>query len=273
MANPLYTFYLYNLYYVAISNGAWRCIIWGMITLKSCPVCDSQLFTLYQTVAGGGLIYEIMPGVNVEAAVISRYSQCNDCHLVFQNPRLTDEELGMYYGSDYYRSNVNPPPEGMDRGEEIRAEVDSEIINKYLGEVHSHLDIGCGLGYLLNKINADVKVGVESNLEYVKFKDIILFNNFEKVTPNKFELVTSIHSLEHVSNPLDYLKSMVKLVDKKGHLVVEVPSSKSRGGPLGFAALYYYEPEVLKKICEKVGSEVLHEEFTPHLVLICKPSI
>ena len=244
-----------------------------MITLESCPNCDSQSFVEFRIVPGGGLTIEITNGVKINALIVTRYCVCQDCKLIFQNPRLSDAELDIYYGSGYYRKTINPPPEGMDKGEENRAITDAEIIKQHIGKVKSHLDLGCGLGYLLGMVGADVKVGVESDVNYVKVKGLKVYKSMNQIRQKKFDLVTSIHSLEHVPHPLDYLRSMTGFVKKGGYLVIEVPSWKTRGGPLGFAHLSHFEPDVLRLMCTEVGLSIEHTEFTPHLVLICKAPV
>jgi len=50
-----------------------------------------------------------------------------------------------------------------------------------IGKVKSHLDIGCGLGYLLNEVNAKVKVGVEAYPEHERFKEIKVYRDLKNV--------------------------------------------------------------------------------------------
>jgi len=242
-----------------------------MITLKSCPNCDSQRINEYRVLSGGGyLAVQMIPGVTVNAQLVTRYCVCQNCHLIFQNPRLSDTELNTYYDTGYYRRTINPPPEGMDKSEEDRAKLDAEIIKKYIDKVTSHFDIGCGRGYLLEEVGAKIKVGTESDIDYVRAKGVKVYSDMDKVPPKKFGLVTAIHTLEHVPYPLEYLKTMVKFLDKEGFCVIEVPSFKTRGGPLGFAHLSHFEPDVLRYMCREVGLSILETKFTPHLLLICK---
>jgi len=240
-----------------------------MITIKTCPNCESSQISEYRIVPGGTLTVEMTPGVNVNAAIITRYCLCQDCRLIFQNPRLSDKKLDIYYSSGYYRKTISQPPEGMDKGEENRANIDAGIIKQYVGDVISHLDIGCGRGFLLEKVGAKIRVGTESDINYVTAKNVKVFSDLDLVVPKKFGLVTAIHLLEHVPRPLDFLRKMAQFVNPKGHLVVEVPSWKTRGGPFGFAHLSYFEPDVLKIMCKKVGLRIIVVEFTPHLVLVC----
>ena len=223
----------------------------------------------FQVLPVGNLTYEIIRGVSVNAVVMTRYCACRDCHLIFQNPRLSDIELGKFYSTGYYRQTINATPEEVDGGELHRAKVDVEIIKRHIGEVKSHLDIGCGHGYLLNEVGSPRRVGVEPEVNYVKVEDIEIYPEMNKVPYKSFDLVSAIHVLEHVPYPLDYLKGIVKFIGKDGYLVIEVPTWKSPGGPLRFPHLYHFEPDVLKAICKQVGLNVIHEEFTPHLLLIC----
>ena len=241
-----------------------------MITLKSCPNCGSYKIVFFKALGDGVIPVEIIKGVNINAQIITIYNSCASCHLTFQNPQLSTEELGIYYGSGHYRDSVTKPPEGMDKSEEDRARVDSEIINKSIGHVGSHLDVGCGSGYLLKLVNADDKVGVDPDVEYIKFDDLEVYKDLSLVSQKEFDLVTVIHTLEHIPAPLKFLKKVTKFVKKGGYLIVEVPSFKTRGGPFGFFHLNYFEPDVLRLMCRKLGLTPIQTEFTPHLLLICK---
>ena len=145
-----------------------------MITFKSCPNCDSSSITQFNQVGfAPHVIHEIMPGVKVEAAIITRYSVCQNCHLIFQNPRLTDRELDKFYSQGFYRQTLNLTDEEKDKDELYRAKVDAEIIKRYVGEVATQLDIGCSRGYLLEEVGASVKVGVEADVDGVKVKGLL----------------------------------------------------------------------------------------------------
>lgn len=243
-----------------------------MITLKACPLCESTQISPYRQMGlAPQVAHEIMPGVTVDAAVITRYFVCQSCHVIFQNPRLSDRELSDFYAKGYYRKTLNLTDKQKDDDELFRAKMDSKIIQEMLGEVGSHLDVGCSRGYLLTQVGAKVKVGIEEDTKGVTEKGIDIYQNIREVPQTSFDLVTAIHTLEHVSDPLAYLRSMVKLFGKNGHLMVEVPTWKSPGGPLRLAHLFHFEPDVLKLMCRQVGLRVERVEFTPHLVVICKP--
>lgn len=241
-----------------------------MVKLKFCPNCKCYSIFPFKTIAGGYLVYYVMPKVKHNGAIVTRYFICQGCRLIFQNPRLSESDLKKYYSSGYYRKTISKPDGGMDNEEKKRAKIDAEIIKKNVGKIDSHLDIGCGRGYLLNELNATIKIGVESDINYISEKEIIKYSNLSNVPKRKFDLVSVLHVLEHISYPLRYLKQIVRFVSKRGYLVIEVPSSETVGGGLGFSHLSFFETDVLKLMCLQAGLDVINIEFTPHLILICK---
>lgn len=242
-----------------------------MITLKSCPVCGSINITTYPKVGiAPEVSHEVMPKVYVDAAIISRYFVCQSCQVIFQNPRMSDEELDRFYSEGYYLGSINIRDEKKDNDEMLRAKIDSKIVREHIGEITSHLDIGASRGYFLDIVGAKLKVGVEPNNSYVTASGIEVYRNVSQVPQQSFELVSAIHTLEHVADPKSLFKDMVKKVDKEGLLIIEVPTWKSPGGPLRLSHLFHFEPDVLKLLCLQVGLTVIHTEFTPHLLLICR---
>ena len=178
-----------------------------MITLNSCPICDSRCTVRQMIVETWPHIrHEIMPGVEVDAALLTYFFTCQNCHVVFQNPRLSDEELNRFYSEGFYRRMLDTTDEKIDQDESYRAKIDSEIIKQHVGNINSHLDIGCSRGYLLEAVGADTKVGVESNISYVTASDVKVYSEINQVAHKSFDLLTAIHILEHVSDPVGFLK-------------------------------------------------------------------
>lgn len=245
-----------------------------MISLNACPVCNSDLITYFQKAGfAPEVVHEIMPGVKVNAVVISRYYRCLNCNVIFQNPRLSETDLDKFYSQGYYRSLLNLTEEQIDKDELFRTRVDSGIIKQNIKEIKSHLDVGCSRGFLLESVGAKIQVGVEENLNWVKAENIEIYNTIDKVPQKTFDLVTAIHVLEHTLDPQEFLDKMVKFVSSRGRLVIEVPTWDSPGGssgPLRLAHLYHFEQPVLVSMCKKAGLSIVSEHHTPHLIFILK---
>ena len=242
-----------------------------MNTLNFCPLCKNSNIYKYRKIANpSDKTCDIIPGVKIEIALVSEFYRCVNCEIIFQNPRMSDKELTIFYSKGYYRQMIGSTDELKNKDELERAKYDSKIIGEYVCNVNKHLDIGCSRGYLLSEVGAKIKVGVESNKDYVTVENIKVYPDIKKVPSGKYDLITVIHALEHMSSPPTFLKKIVSLMSSNGYLVIEVPTWNSPGGSLRLAHLYHFEPDVLENICKNVGLEVVDTKFTPHLLMILK---
>jgi len=244
-----------------------------MITLESCPNCGSVSITKFNRDGNfPWVLHEIMPGVKLKARIITRYAVCLSCNLIFQNPRMSDKDIFAFYNKGFYRQSLNLKEDDYDAFDYLRAQNNARIASVQCGEISSHLDVGCGKGYFLDAVGAQLKVAVEPDLAYIRIKSAKVYPQLDKVPSSfKFDLVSAIHVLEHDPHPLNYLKKMTGFLKKDGYLMVEVPTWKSEGDKLSLQHLFHFEPDVLRLMCMQAGLEVIHTEFTSHLVLICKP--
>lgn len=162
-------------------------------------------------------------------------------------------------------------------------------------KIENILDIGCGTGdvfFGLNKISPIIKNCkridlVEPNINYLnsakkKFKLINKVNflnlSIEDLNPNiRYDLITIVDVLEHVDRPLSILKSVKKILDKDGILVIIVPNAKSLHRYVGMDKKYikslyalsqidhevghqrYFDSEKLYKLVIKAGFKMVHK--------------
>jgi 2-polyprenyl-3-methyl-5-hydroxy-6-metoxy-1,4-benzoquinol methylase len=91
------------------------------------------------------------------------------------------------------------------------------------------LDVGCGDGKFLSLIKNSKSVsGVEINKHLRKKikknkKKIEIFNNLSSLN-KKFDVITIFHVLEHIEDPISFLKLIKTKMKKKTTLIIEVPS-------------------------------------------------
>lgn len=121
------------------------------------------------------------------------------------------------------------------------------------------LDVGCGSGkflYLLKIRGWDV-LGVEPNYHYAKFANNVLkvptINGFieDVKLDGKFDLITMLDVLEHVSNPIKVLKKVKSLLKKGSRLYVVVPHMKKSS--FWAPHLFMYTKNTITKLVESVG--------------------
>jgi len=87
------------------------------------------------------------------------------------------------------------------------------------------LDVGCYNGYFLSLGEAKNKIGVDlnpirkyENVNYIK-GDICQLNFKNK----KFDKIFALDVIEHVEDDKAFIKSLIKLLDKNGQLVLTTP--------------------------------------------------
>ena len=92
-------------------------------------------------------------------------------------------------------------------------------------------DYGCGFGNFLKKINFKTKslTGIEINNDSLKSlkkeKKIKIFENLEQLK-EKQDLFTCFHVFHYLPNQIHFLKTIKKMLVKKGKIIIEVPHAK-----------------------------------------------
>ena len=102
-----------------------------------------------------------------------------------------------------------------------------KIINKKI------LDFGCGnAGFLLNsekftQINHGIELE-ESMFPYFKSKGLKVWKSLDDAiikSELKYDVITSFHVFEHLSDPVNVLSQLSGLLSEEGEIIIEVPNS------------------------------------------------
>jgi SAM-dependent methyltransferase len=185
-----------------------------MLPVERCPLC-------------GGEGRPFVPSENVLALegfdkFFEVYSAdvCQTCGTIYQNPCMSANALIEYYSTGAYR--IDHPPNLV--VEEGRAERLALLVERFKINPKSILDVGCGRGTLLKylEINHFARVlGLDYSYEPPEIDNIV---HSKDDVDDKFDLITCIHVMEHMLNPVKELEWMLSKLNPGGTILLEIPT-------------------------------------------------
>lgn len=203
-----------------------------MREIINCPICNANANVLYklnkQSILGKLAAYfDVAIGQDLDI-VDYEMAACSNCSFTFANPLL--EGSGNFYSWITKQKDYYP----VDRWEyhKVIELVKSKNKNTAL------LDVGCGSGEFLQRLNSQVKIksaGVDTTQTSIDectkrgvlgyCMDLDAFLSKYPENKNSFDYVVSFHCLEHIGNPLAFVKSMLLATKDNGSLLISTPYS------------------------------------------------
>lgn len=199
--------------------------------------------------------------------------KCNNCGLVYVNPRLSDEDIKRIYQQASY----------------FNRDKESFGFRDYIGDKEFHfktfdrefdyikkfkrpgriLDIGCAAGFALKvaKDSGWEVHGVEVSSfmsEYAKNEfDIEIFNGTleeSRYPDDHFDLIITYSTLEHTPDPQAFLMEASRILKDDGLIVIAVPDIGSWFGNRKFQYkplehLYYFNRDTISMMLNNLGME------------------
>jgi SAM-dependent methyltransferase len=235
--------------------------------VPTCPLCGSSASILFDQREFRG-----HPVINVI---------CQACGLVYQSPRMTEVESQAFYEAEYrllYQGQEGPNPKDL-AVQTARAQVVLDFIRQQVKSSTRILDIGCSTGILLQQFQAYYQCracGIEPGNLYRKYAQSLgleVFSSLEELHApglSHFNLVSMMHVLEHLSNPVEYLHSLREnFLEPDGWLLLEVPNLYAHDC-FEVAHLISFSAHTLTQVVQKAGYRVvrLHAHGLPRSKLI-----
>lgn len=167
-----------------------------------------------------------------------RILRCKNCGLVCSNPLPEIRDLRVFYDNfSFNQFESEFSGENLEIGKFVLGR-QLAILRRYGAELDNgnFLDIGCGSGYYVygakeNGLNAE---GIDLDAHAVEFGkqnfgiDISAKELRECNFPdNRFHLINSRQLIEHLIDPLDFLKEVRRILRPRGFLVLETPNTDS----------------------------------------------
>ena len=199
----------------------------GLLNDRNCPICNSNNIKLI---------------LNKKGVDDCKYSKCLDCEFVYANPTPPEDYYNKIYISGY---------DGLDawwfRQKEAHGHSEDIAYESYpkLEEIKKRkknglfLDYGCGTGYVLFNAQKNYDVyGVDldefrvkkarEKLGDIEGKKIVnLYELKDSDFHEKFDVVHSNQNLEHLLEPMQYLKKFYEWLKPGGIIYISSPCSDS----------------------------------------------
>ncbi len=181
---------------------------------------------------------------------------CPDCGLIWQNPQPSEKELSEIYADQYRKSphTVSYFKKSLDIPIQLKESQNSFLrsqaffnifkeLNLSLPTKGKILDLGGYQGLfawaLASFTGLKAKI-IDFNKSGLKFASGFLGIEVQQIsksiresllenTKNSFSIISMIHSLEHMRNPMEVVKLSAELLQNDGYLYIEVPNSLGSG--------------------------------------------
>ena len=156
-----------------------------------------------------------------------------------------------------------------------RALVDFVVEQVKPGAKGALIDIGCGNGAALANFSHALPGWTMSGTELsdAPLETLHALPNFgafykdeARNIPERFDIVTMIHALEHMSDPLQTLIESTALLNPGGHVFVEIPNVETSPFDLLIADhMMHFSPVHLSYLAQRAGLKVsaLHDDVLP----------
>lgn len=161
----------------------------------------------------------------------SSYNKCLKCSLIFQNPQESIIKTKSRYNENYFKYELENQHNFFNL---IKKTMDDFDILNILPEGASVLEIGSATGLFLKYMNENKfdAVGLEicrQSADYGKknHKVNILNKTLEecKFKKNSFDFIHFSHLIEHLNDPINFLKIVNDITKPEGLIMITTPNS------------------------------------------------
>ena len=207
--------------------------------------------------------------------------QCNVCDFSFVHPMPSSKTLNHFY-EKVYRSDGRPPYLVGENYEEQKKHYLEDKNLSYLiylttlvdlSKIKSIYDFGGGdgdLGYALKRKFSQLQLFCTENDSYcekiLEERGYTNFKVFDEIK-QKFDLIITTHSLEHLSNINNIFKKFNEILNDKGYIFFEVPNCTDKywsGRPYDSPHLLFYTKKSFEKLAYMHGYEFINFSFSAY---------
>ena len=198
-----------------------------MLTIQQCPSCQHKIW---------------QPALTARDYLVTGEKftivKCENCGLLFTNPRPEDDDLPGYYESEEYISHSNQAQSLTDRLYKVARYFTLRQKCRIIEKHHHHhdktlLDVGCGTGHFLQHCQhkgwqiSGMEPHPPAREKATRLTDTNIYANLNEIKSQQFSVITLWHVLEHVTDLRATVQRLYELLWEDGILVVAVPNHQA----------------------------------------------
>lgn len=169
------------------------------------------------------------------------FFKCSSCDVYFQYPPLTPEQEASFYAAEFEGFMTSRSGEaGGWLGAESHITANESTRERRLKYLNPNvpinatiLEVGCSSGFMLIPYHKKGHncIGIEPSgffSRYVSEKGVKVFSSTEELIKSapsmKFDIIMHFFVLEHIADPIKFLKTQLELLNKGGKIIFEIPN-------------------------------------------------
>jgi len=233
----------------------------GWTKVEKCPVCKSRSQHPYTSIRyTPDDLKDVAKKIELDedGGMILNFYLC-ECGLLYVD-RVLDDQF-TYYHDLYTKIHVDRIGQERLNLSELGRAVRILLTWVDVEEPISILDIGCGRGYFLNEVEKKgyTGYGVDLRPAYAAEEGREVWGSLDYIPDNtQFGIISMIHMLEHLLNPIEYLEGLHKFLEPNGVLFIEVPSFTPAGGTLSINHPIGYTIHTMQDVMNKAGFHIIY---------------
>ena len=226
---------------------------------KRCLICKRTKFTQKSKTVRDSKNHQIL--------------MCKSCGHIQIHPIPTLTEEKKFYDDNKQEKNLNIKHSIDEIKKKSMSDTNRRVkfVSKLVKKNEKILEIGSGYGLFLEgmKKRGQNVIGIEISKEKreiakkITKAQILDINILEKkIKIPKVDVIVLFHVLEHISEPVKFLKNLRNMLKMNGRIVVEVPNHNDHQLQLNKkyrefywqrAHIHYFTPKIFQKVLEESG--------------------